>query len=232
MLWVEADAEDVIYHIADFAATRRSVWTNRYQGGVFASWLSDSSAVVDWPTRDGGFWMRIYNSESGAFTELSLDELNLIEAGPDTPGLELGFRSPHVVRGGRSLLADQCVEVLVAPPASEGESWTRYRVVLPAEILALGSLHHVEAVLCPEGRRWLWAVTVQRGVDGYTFRGAFPFLERVPRFGTRLYTSDWKGEECRLIGVAPQVLRGLAWHPEARQISFVADQTLWLLPVD
>jgi len=226
ILYVASTRTHLIYTAKSLDGSRQVAWTNRFQGGVNPTWLSDSSGFIEWPVDETGLHARVHWMASRETTEFSIDALPCA-----SPAGLARLQHPFAQVPVRVQATLNMVGEFVQLRRAEG-AWelTRFGLQKPQ------NLRRGEGWIClsPRGDRVAWLYYIPERVPQFTFERAYPFVETRPRYSTVVLISRPDGNQIHVVGsIGPA--RGLAsvtWTPDGRRLSFVCDEALWTVPVD
>jgi hypothetical protein len=202
-------------------------WTNRYESHTHPEWLSDSSGFVEWPIREGQLLARVHWLETGTMLEIQIDQLPGITNSSATP-----LPQPFVPLTKWPVAPGAAAEFLILQPTDDPASWHRRTLLVPE---ALIDFIQVQVYPAPTGDRLAWLAHATSRVPMVKASHDFPFLKFQPKHSTTLFLSQSDGSDLRRIGRTRhgEILGHLQWTPDARRLSFIYDETLWVqsLPV-
>jgi len=221
----KASNDDLAYVARRFDATHQVGWTNRFDGGLQPTWLSDSSGFIEWCVREGVGYARVYWLDTGRTAEINLDALN-----PETPDARQGFREPHAPVDSKMWREGSAAEFIELTRHGDGATARRYRLRSPPR-LARGE---GQAFLSPRGDRLAWVVTFERRFPSVGFQRHDPYFVVEPAYSTVICLSRTDGSDVRVLGrlQSGRQLTRLAWTPDSARLSFVCDHALWTVAVN
>jgi hypothetical protein len=208
----------VIQTAASLDGRARLSWTNQWESSL-PQWLHDSSALVQWVSRNGQRFARVYRLDS---TQPELLPANRSAGAVPTQGHGLALIPFYET-------SDNQVEIGAFDLRSEKAALTVFGCLVP-ERLSQGDW---VLFLSPDGRRLTWLAFFKQRWPRVRLHGRAPLFEFQARSVVSLWLSRLDGSGLERLGDfrPEQEIRLLNWSPDGDRLCYVFNGCLWSIPV-